>query len=100
MVCDSLSMISCRSRNHSAGAFFGIQREQLIERATFLESARPLQVVELQVNLVPGRLGKSFRASARREVNRLANPAQGRMNVIQCDHCWSLMVANKPKNHN
>ena len=44
---DALSMISGRGRDHTPGAFFGVEQEQLVKRAALFESPGPLQVIEL-----------------------------------------------------
>jgi hypothetical protein len=82
MICDALRVISRRGRDHALGTFFRTQQQQFVQRATFLESARPLQVVELQINLVGRGLGKRCRQRAGRKVYGIANAAQGRLDVI------------------
>ena len=89
MVGNPLGVISGRGCNHPLGAFFGAEREQLVQRAALLERAGALQVVELQVNLVAGGLGKCLRTRAGREVDGVANTAQGGLDVVESDHVLS-----------
>src|ERR1700687_3930262 len=79
-------MISGRCRDHALGAFFGAQREQLVQRAALLESAGSLEVVKLQIDGVGGGFGKGLRACARRKVDGAANAAQGRLDVVESNH--------------
>jgi hypothetical protein len=82
----ALRVISGRGRDHALGAFFGAEREQLVQRAALFESAGPLQVVELQIDLVGGGFGKRRRKRARRKVDGVANAAQGRLDVVESNH--------------
>ena len=82
----ALGVISGRGRDHALGTFFGAQREQLVQRAALFESAGSLQVVELQIDLVGGGLGKRLRTRAGRKVDGVANAAQGRLDVVESDH--------------
>ena len=82
----ALGVVSGRGGNHAPSAFFGTQREQLVQRAALFESARALEVVELQIDLVPGGLRERLRTRARRKVDGTANAAQGRLDVVEIDH--------------
>src|SRR6266404_2445052 len=86
MVGHALRVISGRGCDHTLGTFFGAEREQLVQRAALFESARALEVVELQIDGVGGGLGKGLRTRARRKVDGAANTAQGRLDVIESNH--------------
>ena len=86
MVGHALGVISGRGRDHALGAFFGAEQEQLVQRAALFERAGSLQVVELQIDVVGGGLRKRLRTRAGRKVDRVANTAQGRLDVVESDH--------------
>jgi hypothetical protein len=51
---DALRVVAGRDRDDAAGALAGVQRQQAVQRAAFLERGGELQVLELQVKLAAG----------------------------------------------
>src|ERR1700722_2747373 len=58
VISHALSMVSGRGRDDTPIAFFTLQQEQLVQRASLFEGSRALQVIELEINLVTGGLRK------------------------------------------
>src|ERR1700678_2339304 len=86
MISHALRMISSRRSNYSLGSLFGGKREQLVQRATLLESAGSLLIIELKEDLAIGKRRKGFRVSAGRNSNGCANAAQRCLNILDSDH--------------
>ena len=81
MVGQALRMVAGRGGNHSAGALFVGEREQPVERAAFFVGAGTLQVIELEIDRVSGRLRKSFRLGAGRKIDRAVDALGGGLYV-------------------
>jgi hypothetical protein len=79
-------VISCRGRDYPLSTFSSAEQEQFVQGTALFESAGSLQVVKLQINFVAGGLGKRRRKRARRKIDRAANAAQGRLDVIETKH--------------
>src|SRR5579864_35041 len=79
VVGDSLGVVPRRGGDYAAGTLFGSQRQQFVERAAFLESAGALQIIELEINRIPGVLGEIFRAGAWRQIDGVTNASHGRL---------------------
>ena len=82
----SLRVVSRRSCNHSLIAFLRAHGQQFVQRAALFKRARPLQVVEFQINGIAGELRKSGGQSAGRKIDRRANALQCSLDVGESDH--------------
>src|ERR1019366_1639436 len=94
----ALTGISGRGRDHALCAVFGAEQEQLVQRAALFERAGSLQVVELQIYVVGGGFRKRLRTRAGRKVDKVANTAQGRLDVVECDHFLTAATDTKDGN--
>ena len=83
MIGNALRMISGRYRNHATLARGGIQRQQPVESTPLLERGGELLVLELQVQLRPGNIGKRTREQARSLDNITCNRLRRGADVFQ-----------------
>ena len=90
MISHALRVIARRSADHALSPLFGRHQQQLVQRATFLEAARHVQVFQLKVNRVAGERRKSLRILARRDMNRRPYPEMRGFDVVECDHAILL----------
>src|ERR1035437_155800 len=74
---DTLGVVSGAGRDDAALAFGLAERQQLVERASFLERAGALEVFKLEVQGQAGELGEVVRELAGRHVNGLADAGAG-----------------------
>ena len=68
-----LGVISGAGSDHAAPLLIITQQQNPVECSPFFEGAGPLQIIQLQKNLLTGNLGERGRELARREVNEIAN---------------------------
>ena len=78
---DALGVVVGAGRDDAALALGLAQGQQLVQRAPFLEGARALQVLKLQVQRQPGQLGKVVGELAGRDVDGFADARAGRLNA-------------------
>jgi hypothetical protein len=60
MIRNPLRMITSGRGDHALGAFFGGERQQLVQRAPLFESSGSLLIVEFEEDLVPSQDRKRF----------------------------------------
>src|SRR5437667_5106871 len=79
-------MVASRGRDHAPFFLVGRQLDKGVARASFLKTARALQVVELAENFHARGLAQRDRRPAGRIVNRVGDAVARRFDVFERDH--------------
>src|SRR5439155_1060169 len=70
MVGDRLGVVARAHRDHAAAALRGVERQQLVERAAFLERGGELQIFELEEDFGSAEAGERAAVDERRVLDR------------------------------
>jgi len=73
MVGHGLSMIAGAGGDHSAPLLIFAQQENPVERTSLFEGSGPLQIIQLEKDLLTGHLGESCRELARGKIDEIAD---------------------------
>jgi hypothetical protein len=76
-------MIAGARSDHAAAFFIVAEQQNAVQRAALFESSGALQIIQLQIHLLTGHLGKGSRALAGREVDEIANSLFGLLYLYQ-----------------
>ncbi len=68
-----LGVISGAGSDHAAPLLIVTQQQNPVERTAFFEGSGPLQIIQLEKDLLTGNLGERGRELARREIDEIAN---------------------------
>ncbi len=68
-----LGVISGAGSDHAAPLLLVTQQQNPVKRTAFFEGPGPLQIIQLQKDLLTGNLGERGRELARREIDEIAN---------------------------
>ncbi len=90
MIGNPLPMVPCRGRYHAAPLLVVGHRQDAVQCAAFLERARHLQILELQIDRIACQVGQHFRVHQRSLVDRRFDPAGCRFDMFKIQHAHSF----------